>query len=322
MEKDPEIKGEGNSYTTEFRQYDPRLGRWLSLDPLMTKFPWMSPYVAFDNNPVLYNDPLGLESNSVNGDKKSDKSKKSKDKSDNKTEKRGALYNLVQKYLKPANKEPLYKGPLKNGGETEIEEIKIVAKRIPKKPVSSIWLRIDRAMKTNRIGLWTDKLFEKWHWSVLTSSGSDNADPTMSRKVKGKGSLIDADHVTDAIARIPKFGKYQGKKFNRISSNDNIKEIKKKTEENLNNAEEIVTKLNSAIHDTKLKEVYIYHYKQDTEDGAASQYHDRVFLTVNEIYKYSCVNFDSESGVYIINVGDGYSKPLKNGSYLLNCNIK
>jgi RHS repeat-associated protein len=60
MEKDPEIKGEGNSYTTEFRQYDPRLGRWLSLDPLMTKFPWMSPYVAFDNNPVLYNDPLGL----------------------------------------------------------------------------------------------------------------------------------------------------------------------------------------------------------------------------------------------------------------------
>jgi len=62
MEKDPEIKGDGNSYTTEFRQYDPRLGRWLSLDPLMRKFPWMSPYVAFDNNPVYYIDPYGLES--------------------------------------------------------------------------------------------------------------------------------------------------------------------------------------------------------------------------------------------------------------------
>lgn len=61
MEKDDEIKGAGNSYTTEFRQYDPRLGRWLSLDPLMLKFPWQSPYVAFNNNPIRYSDPLGLE---------------------------------------------------------------------------------------------------------------------------------------------------------------------------------------------------------------------------------------------------------------------
>jgi RHS repeat-associated protein len=64
MEKDPEIKGEGNSYTTEFRQYDPRLGRWLSLDPLMSMFPDMSPYVAFDNNPIYYTDPLGLAAQS------------------------------------------------------------------------------------------------------------------------------------------------------------------------------------------------------------------------------------------------------------------
>ncbi|WP_343631147.1 RHS repeat-associated core domain-containing protein [Fluviicola sp.] len=67
MEKDKEMHGEGNSYTTEFRQYDPRLGRWLSLDPLMGEFPWMSPYVAFDNNPILYIDPYGLESTSKPG---------------------------------------------------------------------------------------------------------------------------------------------------------------------------------------------------------------------------------------------------------------
>ncbi len=60
MELDNEVKGNGNSYTTEFRQYDPRLGRWLSLDPLMSKFPWMSPYAAFNNNPIFYTDPLGL----------------------------------------------------------------------------------------------------------------------------------------------------------------------------------------------------------------------------------------------------------------------
>jgi RHS repeat-associated protein len=59
MEADDEVKGSGNSYTTEFRQYDARVGRWLSLDPLMGKFPWQSPYVAFDNNPLYYTDPNG-----------------------------------------------------------------------------------------------------------------------------------------------------------------------------------------------------------------------------------------------------------------------
>src|SRR5690606_13452730 len=33
-EADDEIKGERNSYTTQFRQYDPRLFRWLSPDPM------------------------------------------------------------------------------------------------------------------------------------------------------------------------------------------------------------------------------------------------------------------------------------------------
>lgn len=60
MEMDNEVSGNGNSFTTEFRQYDPRLGRWKSLDPLMASFPWQSPYCAFDNNPVFFVDPLGL----------------------------------------------------------------------------------------------------------------------------------------------------------------------------------------------------------------------------------------------------------------------
>ncbi len=83
-EKDDEFKGEGNSYTTEFRQYDARVGRWLSLDPLMGKFPWQSPYVAFDNNPIYYVDPLGSESEG-NGDKgweKGDKGSRKKDNGD------------------------------------------------------------------------------------------------------------------------------------------------------------------------------------------------------------------------------------------------
>lgn len=65
MEKDDEVKGSGNSYTTEFRQYDPRLGRWLSLDPLMAEYPHQSPYAAYNNNPIFFADPTGLEGDPV-----------------------------------------------------------------------------------------------------------------------------------------------------------------------------------------------------------------------------------------------------------------
>ena len=59
QEKDNERSGLGNGYTTEFRQYDSRLGRWFSLDPAMTRFPWQSPYNSMDGNPIYYKDPFG-----------------------------------------------------------------------------------------------------------------------------------------------------------------------------------------------------------------------------------------------------------------------
>ncbi len=58
-EGDNEILGQGNSYTTEFRQYDPRLGRWKSIDPATQKFPGESPYHALLNNPNIYTDRNG-----------------------------------------------------------------------------------------------------------------------------------------------------------------------------------------------------------------------------------------------------------------------
>ena len=57
MEKDDEIKGKGNSYTTEFRMYDSRLCRWLSTDPIFHE--WESPYAGMGNNPVVFVDPEG-----------------------------------------------------------------------------------------------------------------------------------------------------------------------------------------------------------------------------------------------------------------------
>lgn len=66
METTNEIYGEGNEYSTEFRQYDARLGRWLSIDPLTEDFPESSPYVSFDNNPIILIDRKGLASEVAN----------------------------------------------------------------------------------------------------------------------------------------------------------------------------------------------------------------------------------------------------------------
>jgi RHS repeat-associated protein len=57
QEKDDEVKGEGNSYTTHFRQLDVRINRWLSRDPKVTAFE--TPYSSMSNNPIWYNDRLG-----------------------------------------------------------------------------------------------------------------------------------------------------------------------------------------------------------------------------------------------------------------------
>jgi RHS repeat-associated protein len=61
MMKDDEIQGVGNSYTTEFRQYDARLGRWTAVDPLNEKYPDVSPYVFCANNPIINIDGDGRE---------------------------------------------------------------------------------------------------------------------------------------------------------------------------------------------------------------------------------------------------------------------
>ena len=59
QEKDDEVKGEGNSINTFFRQYDPRVCRWLSIDPKFKAFE--SPYVAYSNNPIINVDTDGAD---------------------------------------------------------------------------------------------------------------------------------------------------------------------------------------------------------------------------------------------------------------------
>jgi RHS repeat-associated protein len=59
MEKDDELKGNGNSYDFGARIYDPRLGRYLSIDPDFFKYPWNSPYDHAINSPIRLIDKNG-----------------------------------------------------------------------------------------------------------------------------------------------------------------------------------------------------------------------------------------------------------------------
>jgi RHS repeat-associated protein len=58
-EKDDEAKGSGNSYTTYFRQLDPRVGRWFSIDPETSNIFKRSPYESMGSNPITFKDPNG-----------------------------------------------------------------------------------------------------------------------------------------------------------------------------------------------------------------------------------------------------------------------
>ena len=58
-EKDDETYGAGNEYDFGERMYDPRLGRWLSIDKFARKYPDMSPYSSFLNDPIYFKDGDG-----------------------------------------------------------------------------------------------------------------------------------------------------------------------------------------------------------------------------------------------------------------------
>jgi RHS repeat-associated protein len=64
-EQDKEVKGSGAQYDYGFRIYDPRLGRFLSVDPLTKEYPWYTPYQFAGNKPIWATDVDGLEENTT-----------------------------------------------------------------------------------------------------------------------------------------------------------------------------------------------------------------------------------------------------------------
>jgi RHS repeat-associated protein len=60
-ENDNEVKGFGNQQDYGMRIYDPRVGRFLSVDPLTQEYPWYTPYQFAGNNPIRFIDLDGAE---------------------------------------------------------------------------------------------------------------------------------------------------------------------------------------------------------------------------------------------------------------------
>jgi RHS repeat-associated protein len=60
-ENDNEVKGDGNQQDYGMRIYDPRLGRFLSVDPLTKSYPWNSPYSYAEGDVIRSIDLDGLE---------------------------------------------------------------------------------------------------------------------------------------------------------------------------------------------------------------------------------------------------------------------
>src|SRR5690349_7539972 len=60
-ENDNDVKGDGNQQDYGMRVYDPRLGKFLSVDPLSGRYPFYTPYQFAGNKPIWAIDIDGLE---------------------------------------------------------------------------------------------------------------------------------------------------------------------------------------------------------------------------------------------------------------------
>ncbi|WP_207513875.1 RHS repeat domain-containing protein [Longitalea luteola] len=64
-ENDNEVKGVGEQQDYGMRFYDPRLGKFLSVDPLTKDYPFYTPYQYASNNPIFAVDVDGLEASKL-----------------------------------------------------------------------------------------------------------------------------------------------------------------------------------------------------------------------------------------------------------------
>jgi len=121
-----ELADDGNQYDYGFRIYNPKIGKFLSVDPLTQSYPWYTPYQFAGNMPINSIDLDGLESKVVihwvdkvqgDGALKITKTKTSIDKTDSWQEvdpatknPTGHVYAVTETYYYFFNDKKLYKG--------------------------------------------------------------------------------------------------------------------------------------------------------------------------------------------------------------------
>jgi RHS repeat-associated protein len=81
-QKDDEVSGEGDSYDYGLREYDSRIGKFKSIDPLTKKYPELTPYQFASDSPIKNVDLDGAEGTDAKGgnDSEDDKPKEVKSK--------------------------------------------------------------------------------------------------------------------------------------------------------------------------------------------------------------------------------------------------
>ncbi len=65
-EQDDEVSGNGNQYDYGFRIYNPRIGKFLSVDPLTKNYAELTPFQFASNTPIFAIDIDGLEAGGAN----------------------------------------------------------------------------------------------------------------------------------------------------------------------------------------------------------------------------------------------------------------
>jgi len=65
QEKDDEVKGENKSVNYKYRVHDPRLGRFFTMDPLASKYPFYSSYQFSGNKTIAFVELEGLEEGKI-----------------------------------------------------------------------------------------------------------------------------------------------------------------------------------------------------------------------------------------------------------------
>jgi len=109
------------------RFYDPSLSLWNSVDPLTAKYPGISAYVYTFNNPIMFNDPTGMEGEGVDGIIVGENGKELANDGINDDRvyvtNEGTSYETIKFIKKNSGKSEVLNSSFKNSNVTEIESL-------------------------------------------------------------------------------------------------------------------------------------------------------------------------------------------------------